>query len=118
VLVEAADRLRGALRATDLLSRHGGDEFVALLTDLEPLDAERVARRVAASAVAALERPLTSGTATVRLSASVGIAMFPGSAETAGELLSVADAAMYRAKAAGTGGVCLGPERVAVPEPR
>jgi diguanylate cyclase (GGDEF)-like protein len=47
VLVEVSERLRGVLRETDLLARLGGDEFVVLLGDLDPLDAARVADRVA-----------------------------------------------------------------------
>ncbi|CAA9389776.1 MAG: diguanylate cyclase/phosphodiesterase (GGDEF & EAL domains) with PAS/PAC sensor(s) [uncultured Quadrisphaera sp.] len=105
VLEQVAQRLGASLRSSDVLARAGGDEFVAILTGLDPLDAARVAHRAGADVVAALERPITVGGTSVRVSASVGVALHPDDAGTGEELLSRADAAMYRAKAAGEGRV-------------
>jgi diguanylate cyclase (GGDEF)-like protein/PAS domain S-box-containing protein len=101
VLEQVAQRLSASLRSSDLLARAGGDEFVAVLTGLDPLDAARIASRASADVVAALERPITLGGVQVRIGASVGVALHPDDASTGEDLLSHADAAMYRAKAAG-----------------
>ena len=111
VLVQATQRLRGALRADDLLARTGGDEFVAVLADLDPADAERVGVRVAEEAVAALQRSGREGDVQVPLSASVGVAVFPDGGHTGEQLLHAADAAMYDAKASGGATVRLGARR-------
>ena len=105
VLIEVAHRAQASLRSGDLLARTGGDEFVAVLTELDPLDAGRVADRAARELTAALARPFTVGNGQARLSGSVGIALFPEHALTGEALLASADAAMYRAKSAGTGQV-------------
>ena len=99
VLVQVADRLRAALRTSDLICRNGGDEFVAVLADLDPLDASRVAARAAADVTTALQRPFAAGTATVTLGGSVGLAVFPEQATSADRLLALADVNMYEAKA-------------------
>jgi diguanylate cyclase (GGDEF)-like protein/PAS domain S-box-containing protein len=101
VLVQATRRLRGALRTHDLLARTGGDEFVAVLADLDHADAERVGVRVAQEAIAALQRSAREGDVQVPISASVGVAVFPDGGHVGEELLRAADAAMYDAKAAG-----------------
>jgi diguanylate cyclase (GGDEF)-like protein len=100
LLAEAAARLRGSVRKSDVIMRLGGDEFAVMLPDLnDRADAALAARHV----IAALSRPyqLTAGEAF--LSASVGIALYPGDATTAEELLREADLAMYKAKQAGRG---------------
>src|SRR5688500_1561945 len=58
VLAEVADRLRAALRGSDLLARSEEAEFGAVLGDLDALDAERVAFRVAGDLLGALDRPV------------------------------------------------------------
>ncbi len=103
VLVQVADRVRSVLRTSDLLARNGGDEFVALLTGLDPLDAGRVALRAASDVTASLARPFSVGPAQARLGGSVGVAVYPEHGDTSSALLARADAAMYRAKQAGTG---------------
>lgn len=97
-LVEVAQRLRGQLRSTDVLGRHGGDEFVAVLADLRPDVARRVAADVAAALTQALEQPLLVGHQEVVVGVSTGVALYPEDGRTAEELLHVADAAMYRRK--------------------
>lgn len=95
VLRTVAQRLKGCVRSSDLVARLGGDEFTILLPELrQPQCAERVAEH----AIEALRAPIPVGTGEVRLSASVGIAAYPGHGQDAPALLKSADDAMYRAK--------------------
>lgn len=107
----AAARLGRVIRPPDLLCREGGDEFVVIATIGADHPPDSLARRC----VDALAAPfaLRAGTAAVTL--SVGVAV--GRAGQRGtDLLSEADAALYRAKSAGRNGwATLGPDRVAPP---
>jgi diguanylate cyclase (GGDEF)-like protein/PAS domain S-box-containing protein len=95
VLREMGGRLQRAVRPTDTVGRLGGDEFAVVVTGAECADAAvEVARRI----LAAVSEPLLAAGTTVRLSASVGIAVTAGRDMTAEDLLARADAAMYRAK--------------------
>ena len=101
VLTRIAARLRSAVRPTDTLVRHGGDEFVILLEGVSghvgvTLAAERV--------LAAVGQPLEVEGISLLPGISVGVAISPstGTADPT-ELIGQADAAMYRAKAAGGG---------------
>ena len=98
VLREAATRISGCIRASDTVSRLGGDEFTVLLTNL---DNPQEAWLIAETMVGALSREFTLGEQQVFLSASVGIASYPADGHTPEELLKAADTAMYRAKAGG-----------------
>ena len=82
-------------RATDMVARIGGDEFVVLCEDVSEGDAVRLALRVTAAVAA--EPTDTPGW---HVSASVGVALAGGTSD-ASNLLSAADSAMYRAKVAG-----------------
>jgi diguanylate cyclase (GGDEF)-like protein len=97
VLREVAKRLAAQARSCDTLARVGGDEFVALL-DGRPDSA--AAARVAQRIIDAVSAPVVLSEHEVRLSCSVGIAMYPADGE-AGQLMGHADAAMYAAKRAG-----------------
>ena len=99
VLAEVADRLRAALRGTDLLARSEEAEFGAVLGDLDALDAERVAFRVAGDLLAALDRPVAVDGRVVPVTARVGIAVFPRHGWTGTELLGAADVALHSARA-------------------
>jgi len=101
-----AERLRAALRESDTLARVGGDEFAVLLPRCQqPQDAERVA----ATILTRLEQPFEDGERTLRISGSLGYALYPdcggdgtaGAAAAAESLLHCADLAMYDAKAHG-----------------
>jgi diguanylate cyclase (GGDEF)-like protein/PAS domain S-box-containing protein len=110
LLQQLGERLRGAVRRTDVLGRLGGDEFVVVLPDLpEEVDAVRVAvRAAAAQLLGALETRFEVADG-VRLGGSVGAAACPWSGETPGDVLAAADAAMYEAKRAPGDGCVLHP---------
>lgn len=96
VLVEIARRLHTAVRPGDTIARFGGDEFVAVCEGIDVEAAMAVGRRLQD----AIELPLTIEGVEHRLTASIGIALGDSDPDA---LLSDADAAAYRAKAAGGG---------------
>jgi diguanylate cyclase (GGDEF)-like protein len=106
VLVEAAERLKACVRAEDTVARVGGDEFVVVLERLdgEPRQAAAGADEAAQRLMTALSRPFDVPGLRFHSSASIGVAMFGEDARVE-DVLMHADAAMYRAKAAGRGTV-------------
>lgn len=101
LLCEVATRLRRAVRTEDLLARIGGDEFALLLEDLSrPLDAAGTA----ATVLAAIGQEIEITGHRLRVSASIGIAVYPDNAADADGLVQSADQAMYRAKKSGRHG--------------
>ncbi|MHB1372868.1 MAG: putative bifunctional diguanylate cyclase/phosphodiesterase, partial [Thauera sp.] len=98
LLAMVAGRLSKCVRDEDLLARLGGDEFVALLSRLSNVEE---AALVADRMLAALAEPLTIDGHELHLSASIGIALFPGDGAEVDTLLKHADTAMYGAKEAG-----------------
>lgn len=100
VLREATARMAGEISATDTLARMGADEFAVLLVGRTSV-AECAA--VAAAIVAALAKPFALGGETVRVGASVGVALCPGDGETAADLLRQATGARLLAKQKGGG---------------
>jgi diguanylate cyclase (GGDEF)-like protein len=99
LLVQVAERLRGQLRAVDVLARLGGDEFAVLLEDAGQDEAVKVAVKLRT----ALAQPFALGDIALRSSASVGIALFPDDGPDLSSLLRKADIAMYKAKTSGAG---------------
>jgi diguanylate cyclase (GGDEF)-like protein len=99
VLVQAAERLRRALRPTDTVARFGGDEFVILCEDATGrAEAEEIAGRISV----ALARPFkVGGEQEIVLTASTGIVIANDTHTDSGALLRDADTAMYRAKERG-----------------
>lgn len=95
LLQRVGERLTQEIRATDLISRIGGDEFAIFLADVS----EDAAVETAARVYTALEEPFTIGGVMVQTSASVGVALYPGHGTDLDSLLRSADVAMYRAKA-------------------
>jgi diguanylate cyclase (GGDEF)-like protein len=101
VLCQAAQRLLDGRRQADTVARIGGDEFVVLLTDVE--DGRKAARFVAEQCIDAVSRPFEVAGTAQEIGISIGIAIYPLADAGASNLLSRADAAMYRAKQAGKG---------------
>ncbi len=98
VLCEIARRLLDCLGPRDAAGRFGGDEFTLLLDGVnQRSEAERRARRV----LDHLRRPMTVEDNTMRIAASVGVALGGGEVGRAEDLLREADAAMYGVKATG-----------------
>ena len=98
LLKAAATRLHQNLRNNDLFGRFSGDEFIVVLRDLaEPEDAGHVARKL----IASLAEPLQRGDTTLKVGASVGIAMLDEGRTDFDSLLRAADAACYMAKEEG-----------------
>jgi diguanylate cyclase (GGDEF)-like protein/PAS domain S-box-containing protein len=96
VLLRAlTERLSEHVRHSDLIARVGGDEFVALLANVESEDA---AARVARSLLQSLTLPITVQGYQLVMSASIGLSVFPRGGSEIATLLKTADAAMYQAK--------------------
>ena len=101
-LIEVARRLRASVRASDVVARLGGDEFFVLLEEVQDeLAIENVIRKLLGEALRPFDLP---GGAQARLSASMGVSLFPDNADDAGALIKNADMAMYSAKQAGKNG--------------
>lgn len=95
LLCKVADRVQNSLRDTDTAARIGGDEFAALLENVEDESgAVRVAQRISDR----LETPFHINGRELRMTFSIGIALGVSGKEDPGDLLRNADTAMYRAK--------------------
>ena len=101
LLVEAARRLRKAVRASDTVARVGGDEFVVVLPALE---APEVAVTVAGSILDALAQPYIIEDHVLRSSASIGVSIYPRDGGDVDTVMKYADTAMYHAKELGRNG--------------
>jgi two-component system CheB/CheR fusion protein len=94
LLIQATQRLQQCVRDADTLARIGGDEFVAVLTDIKLEEVNTVAGRI----VDCLAASFLIGENRLHVSASIGISLFPDDGEDSISLLKNADTAMYRAK--------------------
>lgn len=99
LLRSVASRLLRSVRATDTVSRLGGDEFIVVLNGVE--SREEVSRTVDQLLIPWIREPHDVGGAAIHVSCSVGIAMFPEDGQDIDELLQHADVAMYEAKESG-----------------
>lgn len=97
VLRAATKRMSRCVREDDFLARLGGDEFIVLLNDTQCDEAILVAEKM----VNVLARPYQFGEYQIKITASIGIAVYPSSGKTANDLLKNADYAMYEAKKSG-----------------
>jgi len=98
LLKEVAARLSASVRATDTVSRQGGDEFVLLLTGLqEAYDLAQIATKI----IAKLSEPYELDGHSLVVTPSIGISVFPADGTTAADLIKNADTAMYHAKNSG-----------------
>lgn len=102
LLRTVATRITSNLRATDIVARFGGDEFMVLLAGL-PGSGERGddVEEVAQKLLAAIEVPLIAEGRPISVTPSVGIALYPDDGSTPHELVKHADTAMYLAKSRG-----------------
>lgn len=95
LLIAVAERLQAAVRASDIVGRLAGDEFVVISEGTDLVEAQRVADRL----VAALGEPYDIDGGSARIGASLGIAICDEAIEHPEQLLAQADHAMYVAKA-------------------
>eukprot|EP00611_Tribonema_gayanum_P003771 TRINITY_DN1300_c0_g1_i1.p1 TRINITY_DN1300_c0_g1~~TRINITY_DN1300_c0_g1_i1.p1 ORF type:complete len:939 (+),score=211.47 TRINITY_DN1300_c0_g1_i1:105-2921(+) len=101
VLLQAwSELLRSNLRATDVLCRYGGEEFVVVLPGSSVADAEVRAEQLR-SRFEDLTLPAASGVDSLRTTVSIGVAHAAAGSRTAEQLVRAADAALYRAKTEG-----------------
>ncbi len=98
LLVEIGRKLRETVREVDVVCRQSGDEFLILARDVTQWETlGDMAQRV----LQIVEEPVRLGSATARVSASIGISLFPDDADDFETLVKHADAAMYQAKSLG-----------------
>jgi diguanylate cyclase len=95
LLQEVAARLLAAVRGSDTVARLGGDEFGIVVENVQD-DAQF--ERVLARLRLAFEHPFMIGGEAIEMTASFGIASFPGAGNTVDDLVRAADRAMYQAK--------------------
>ncbi|WP_374327810.1 putative bifunctional diguanylate cyclase/phosphodiesterase [Azonexus sp.] len=98
LLIQVSQRLRGAVRDSDLVARLGGDEFVVMASGVEQMSSVAT---VAEKLVKVVGEPYAIGPHTLYTTPSIGIAVYPMDGENGEALMKNADAAMYHAKAAG-----------------
>jgi diguanylate cyclase (GGDEF)-like protein len=96
LLQEVARRLQRCLRSSDIVARMGGDEFVVLLEELE--DGQERAESVARKILAAVASPFAASGQEFRVTASIGISLYPQHGIDEQSLMKTADVAMYAAK--------------------
>ncbi len=101
VLRDVAALLSETIRGSDIVARYGGEEFLMLLPETDDAGADMFAERIRA-AIEAHKFADNRENPTLRLTTSIGIAMFPAARiESVEDLFARADAALYRAKADG-----------------
>ena len=102
LLVAFAQRVAQNERAGDTFARLGGDEFVLLAVVRDPTEAAEIADRL----ISVVREPMMVADHALHVSTSIGVAMYPGDGDTAEQLLTNADAAMYHAKMLGRNTYC------------
>ena len=101
LLINVAQRISAVVRESDTVARISGDEFTAILPQLE---SAHNAKRVAIAIVETLSQPFDLNGEMVTISASVGISIYPQDAKNSKELMQNADKAMYKVKHQGRNG--------------
>ncbi|MBA3696758.1 MAG: EAL domain-containing protein [Methylotenera sp.] len=100
LLQQVAERLRSSIRATDTVSRQGGDEFVVLISEI---DDEQAVSIFADKICKSITDPYLIAEHEVYIGVTIGISLFPDDGEDAETLIRNADVAMYDAKNGGRG---------------
>ncbi|MEH2055053.1 MAG: CHASE2 domain-containing protein [Nostoc sp.] len=95
LLMTIAERLSNSLRASDTVSRLGGDEFTIILRAIPNV---QIAARVAEKILSSITKPIVLDGYAIRISASIGISVYPYNSQDSETLMKQADTAMYRAK--------------------
>ncbi|WP_373530254.1 CHASE2 domain-containing protein [Nostoc sp.] len=95
LLITIAGRLSNSLRASDTVSRLGGDEFTVILRAIPNV---QIAAKIAEKILISINKPIVLDGYAIRVSASIGISVYPYNSQDSETLIKQADAAMYRAK--------------------
>ena len=98
VLKEVAKHFRDSVRKTDTVARVGGDEFMIVLTDIQTLES---VKEITIKVLRLIEKSIIINGLKITISASIGISLYPSDSADMDELIKLADAAMYKVKAAG-----------------
>ena len=101
LLRQFAARLKQTVRKEDIVARLGGDEFVVMVEDIPDVD---MAAHIAEKLFNCFREDFILGHNTLRVTPSMGVAVYPDDGQNVDELLSHADAAMYEAKTNGRNG--------------
>jgi diguanylate cyclase (GGDEF)-like protein len=106
VLMHVARIFKAGVRGSDLLGRYGGEEFGIILRKCPPANGRAIAEKLREMLASA---PMKMGSSPdVPLRVSIGVASFPGSGNTATDVATAADLALYRAKSGGRDRVEMG----------
>ncbi len=97
LLVDLSLEIKKQIRETDNVVRYGGDEFIAILSQCDLETAGVVAERIRSS-IENKKFPISKNTFSVRMTVSIGVALFPDDAKTEQDVIKAADMAMYLAK--------------------
>ncbi len=100
LIENTARRLEQCIRKDDMVARIGGDEFIVLLQDISAFNVSTVAEKI----IEALSEPFVFAGKTLRITTSIGIAMYPHDGVDANTLINNADSAMYDSKRGGKNG--------------
>ncbi|TXI96596.1 MAG: bifunctional diguanylate cyclase/phosphodiesterase [Aquabacterium sp.] len=114
VLIEISRRLRAAMRTSDIVARLGGDEFVVLLPRIQ---AQSDGELVAAKVHEVFNAPVQIGEHELRVTPSIGLALYPQHGTDPVTLMRHADLAMYQAKSDGRNRIQIYSESMTSPSP-
>jgi len=103
VLRIIADRFDSLIRKTDTVARYGGDEFIILFVDID--DAQKLTNRID-EVLDAASKTITINKEEIKLSASIGVCVYPDQIDDPNKLIDFADIAMYKAKSHGRNSFC------------